>query len=242
MLIHIDLSRLSYRYLAPEVISKHGYNHLVDYYALGVLVYELIVGSPPFVRTTHSDLFEKILHREVYFPGHLSSKCKDFLRSLLTKDPRHRLGAKEGISEIINHPWIKELNYGKIILKKVPVPVKPDPFNLNFDQEFIKVRTTGYDINQNTPSSKHRKQVTTVKPRRFENFSFYSNIDNANYKYIDALFESINVSPTLSLSPRRKDSSVGIQSPDTPTRVRKLFESKVTIQHLQNCNVTCCLF
>lgn len=217
--------------MAPEVIAKTGYNFMIDYYALGVLVYELVVGAPPFIRTANGDLFEKILQRDVYLPGHLSSKCKNFLRSLLRKDPKTRLGA-QGITEIFSHPWLKDLNFGKVILKKVPVPVKPDPYNLNFDKEFIDVRTTGCDIkalgNPDENSVSPNKSALNSKAReRVANFSFYSNLEEPLDKFTDALFEDLQSSPLLDSIGFQKRSLIGLQSPVNKDRIRKLFESKV---------------
>lgn len=211
--------------MAPEVITKKGYNFMVDYYALGVLVYELVVGSPPFIRTTNTDLFHKIVTREVYLPGHLSSKCKDFLSALLVKDPKKRLGAKDGMSEIINHPWMRELNYGEIILKKVQVPVKPDPYNLNFHEDFLKVRTSNCDL-----SAELKKQLSPKKSQqpipRFDNFSFYSNIQTQNPKYIDTLFLDLEVLPDQT---KMTTQGGGLRNSENEQRLRKLFESKVIL-------------
>lgn len=221
-------------YMAPEVISKSGYNYLIDYYALGVLVYELVVGAPPFIRTSNADLYSKILYRDVYMPGHLSPKCKDFLASLLAKDPKARLGAKGGMSEIINHPWIKDLNYGQIILKKIKVPIKPDPYNLNFDQEFIDVRTTGYDLAGQTEKldavSNSRSSPEIKGRERYSNFSFYSNFEEPSDKFVDSLFQSLNNSHCNSPQIKNRNSTNVLQSPEGQQRLRKLFESKVNAQ------------
>lgn len=185
----------------------------------------MVVGAPPFIRTANSDLYTKILTRDVYLPGHLSPKCKDFLSGLLEKDPRDRLGAKNGMSEIVNHPWIRDLNYGEIILKKVKVPLKPDPYNLNFNEEFINVRTTHCDINAEIQKSSSGMVGPTRQ--RFVNFSFYSNISEPRGKYVDPLFEGLQELQESQPKFQDKNQKLLMQSPEPDNRVRKLFESKV---------------
>ena len=157
------------------------------------MIYELVVGAPPFIQTTNSDLYSKILHREAFFPGHLSQKCKSFLSGLLKKNPRERFGAKGGLSEIINHPWLCMLNYGQIILKKIKSPIQPDPYSLNFDNYFLSKKIDPvHDITGNPDGQEKETRSNPSKAAvkmRFENFSFYSNIENPSNKYLDTLLD-----------------------------------------------------
>lgn len=183
--------------MAPEVITKTGYNFLIDYYCLGVLIYELVVGAPPFIFTNNSDLFTKILTRDVYFPGHLSSKCRSFLSGLLKKNPKNRLGAKEGLTEIVNHPWLCDMNFGQIMMKKIKPPIRPDPYSLNFAKDFTDVKIgTNCDLNASEPQGKPLKNMTNKEAARmrFANFSFYSN-NEAPDKYVDSLLHTPIGSP-----------------------------------------------
>ena len=91
-------------YLAPEILKDQGHSFPVDWWAIGILTYEMIVGCPPFF--TQSNNYEKmytmIKKRDVHFPDperykiYMSEECKDFIRQLLNKDPNERLG-KNGI-------------------------------------------------------------------------------------------------------------------------------------------------
>jgi serine/threonine protein kinase len=92
-------------YLAPEIILSKGYNKAVDWWALGVLVYEMAAGYPPFFADQPIQIYEKIVSGKVRFPSHFSSDLKDLLRNLLQVDLTKRYGnLKNGVmtSKIIN--------------------------------------------------------------------------------------------------------------------------------------------
>ena len=81
----------SYAYLAPEMINKQGHGKAVDWYLIGVVLYELITGMPPFYDDDKETLFKNIKNNQVEFPPsdekRISSVCKDLLTRLLNKDP-----------------------------------------------------------------------------------------------------------------------------------------------------------
>ena len=73
-------------YLAPEIILSKGYNKAVDWWALGVLIYEMVAGYPPFFADQPIQIYEKIVSGKVRFPSHFTSDLKDLLRNLLSVD------------------------------------------------------------------------------------------------------------------------------------------------------------
>eukprot|EP00330_Aristerostoma_sp_ATCC50986_P005937 CAMPEP_0114602052 /NCGR_PEP_ID=MMETSP0125-20121206/24682_1 /TAXON_ID=485358 ORGANISM="Aristerostoma sp., Strain ATCC 50986" /NCGR_SAMPLE_ID=MMETSP0125 /ASSEMBLY_ACC=CAM_ASM_000245 /LENGTH=209 /DNA_ID=CAMNT_0001811917 /DNA_START=754 /DNA_END=1384 /DNA_ORIENTATION=- len=121
-------------YIAPELIKKTGYNFTVDFYTLGILIYEMSVGHPPFLARDQKDLFRRIVYDDIEFPSHLSSKLKSFISQLLNKNPKERLGAKDGLSEIVNHPWCKTIDFVSIVAKKKKGPIIPELYKTNFYQ------------------------------------------------------------------------------------------------------------
>ncbi|KAK2177008.1 hypothetical protein NP493_624g01024 [Ridgeia piscesae] len=113
-------------YLAPEIILSKGYNKAVDWWALGVLVYEMAAGYPPFFADQPIQIYEKIVSGKVRFPSHFSSDLKDLLRSLLQVDLTKRFGnLKNGVNDIKTHRWFSTTDWIAIYQKKVEAPFIP---------------------------------------------------------------------------------------------------------------------
>lgn len=76
-------------YLCPEIIEGEGHNAMADWWSLGILIFEMIYGNPPFFSDCHTDMFQMIRSQDVEFPDtkFVSENCKDAIRKLLTKDP-----------------------------------------------------------------------------------------------------------------------------------------------------------
>merc|ERR1711935_358509 len=107
-------------YLAPEIILSKGYNRAVDWWALGVLIYEMVAGYPPFFADQPIQIYEKIVSGKVRFPAHFSSHLKDLLRNLLQVDLTKRYGnLKNGVLDIKNHNWFQAIDWIQVYSKKV---------------------------------------------------------------------------------------------------------------------------
>ncbi|XP_056324556.1 protein kinase, cAMP-dependent, catalytic, beta a isoform X2 [Danio aesculapii] len=107
-------------YLAPEIILSKGYNKAVDWWALGVLIYEMAAGYPPFFADQPIQIYEKIVSGKVRYPSHFSSDLKDLLRNLLQVDLTKRFGnLKNGVSDIKNHRWFASTEWIAIYEKKM---------------------------------------------------------------------------------------------------------------------------
>jgi serine/threonine protein kinase len=81
-------------YLAPESIEHKGHNQGVDWWALGILIYEMLSGSPPFYDDNPYNLYQKILQCQYSLPGHFQSAAMDIIVQLLDPDQTHRLGVR----------------------------------------------------------------------------------------------------------------------------------------------------
>jgi hypothetical protein len=79
-------------YLSPEVIESNGQSYATDYWSLGILMYEMLCGHPPFFDSTPFGTYEKILRGYIYFPGHVDASSRHLIQSLLTVDVSKRLG------------------------------------------------------------------------------------------------------------------------------------------------------
>lgn len=128
-------------YLAPEVLEDNDYGRAVDWWGMGVVMYEMICGQLPFYDRNHEKLFEMILKEDVRFPPDLGALAKNVLHQLLIKDPRFRLGGgeKDG-ADIMAHKFFSDINFEDLYNRKIPVPFKPnitgDLDTSNFDVMF----------------------------------------------------------------------------------------------------------
>ncbi|XP_012282365.1 serine/threonine-protein kinase fused isoform X2 [Orussus abietinus] len=91
-------------YMAPELIEERPYDHNADLWSLGCIVYELVVGTPPFQTTSILHLVKLIRCDPVNWPDYISGSCKSFLQGLLQKDPSQRLTWPE----LLDHPFVKD--------------------------------------------------------------------------------------------------------------------------------------
>lgn len=113
-------------YLAPEIILSKGYNFSVDWWAFGVLVYEMNAGYPPFYGSDPMKMYEKVLSGKFKTPEVMSSHCKSLVKHLLEVNPTKRLGClKGGVFDIKSHPWFKEIDWYCILHRRLIPPYLP---------------------------------------------------------------------------------------------------------------------
>ena len=96
-------------YMAPELVQELPYNHTVDLWSLGVIIYELFVGTPPFYTNSIYTLIHLIVKDPVKFPDNMSPEFKSFLQGLLNKTPSERLSWPE----LLTHPFVMETDQEK---------------------------------------------------------------------------------------------------------------------------------
>lgn len=104
-----DLSRETLEYIAPELLRGQSKSMASDYWSLGVLLYEMIVGVPPFYYDGSQEVtISLILANHLEFPKFIpiSSEVKNLLELLLHSDPQKRIGVSNGIEEFKAHPWL----------------------------------------------------------------------------------------------------------------------------------------
>lgn len=113
-------------YLAPEIIQSKGHGKAVDWWALGILIFEMLAGYPPFFDDNPFGIYEKILGGRIQFPSHFDQNAKDLIRKLLAADRTRRLGnLKGGASDIKNHKWFKGVDWDQLYQKRIIAPIIP---------------------------------------------------------------------------------------------------------------------
>ncbi|KAK3186424.1 serine/threonine protein kinase, AGC [Lecanicillium sp. MT-2017a] len=113
-------------YIAPEVIKGSGHTSAVDWWTLGILIYEMLYGTTPFKGKNRNATFANILREDIPFPDHagapqISNLCKSLIRKLLIKDENRRLGARAGASDIKVHPFFRTTQWALIRHMKPPI-------------------------------------------------------------------------------------------------------------------------
>jgi serum/glucocorticoid-regulated kinase 2 len=126
-------------YLAPELLLGRGYNKTVDWWTLGVLLYEMLTGLPPFYDENTNEMYRKILSEPLHFSDVVPPAAKDLLIKLLNRNPDERLGAN-GSAEIKAHPFFHAIDWRKLLQRKYEPTFKPyvvDAMDTDqFDPEF----------------------------------------------------------------------------------------------------------
>lgn len=103
-------------YIAPEIITGAGHTSAVDWWALGILLYEMLYGYTPFRGKTRQRTFANILHKDIRFPVSIqvSLAVRQLIYRLLHRDPANRLGSYEGAMEIKQHPFFRGINWALV--------------------------------------------------------------------------------------------------------------------------------
>lgn len=109
-------------YIAPEIITGAGHTSAIDWWALGILIYEMLYGRTPFRGKNRQKTFANILHKDLTFPSSIpvSLAARQLIHALLNRDAASRLGSKGGADEIKHHQFFREINWPLIRCMSAP--------------------------------------------------------------------------------------------------------------------------
>uniref|UniRef100_A0A4W5RVV2 protein kinase C n=1 Tax=Hucho hucho TaxID=62062 RepID=A0A4W5RVV2_9TELE len=128
-------------FLAPEVLTDTSYTRAVDWWGLGVLVYEMLVGESPFPGDDEEEVFDSIVNDEVRYPRFLSTEAIGIMRRLLRRNPERRLGSGEkDADDVKKQPLFRGVDWEALLQRRLPPPFVPNIRGRedvsNFDEEF----------------------------------------------------------------------------------------------------------
>lgn len=174
-------------YLAPEVLlDEHGYTKMVDFWSLGVLVFEMCCGWSPFYAEDTQQMYKNIAFGKVRFPRDaLSLEGRNFVKSLLNRNPKHRLGANGDAEELKAHAFFEDIDWVALCKKKLIPPFKPKLKSeldvSNFDPEFTNALGTAGSLNVRAQviGTGIDTQNTPLSPTMQANFQGFTFVDES---------------------------------------------------------------
>ena len=177
-------------YMAPEVLSNLTHNFCVDYYALGIITYELMFNKRPYNGRNRREIKEQIMSHQIQIhhkniPKDWSQESADFINKLIIRKPNRRLGYN-GISDIKEHPWIKYFNWKDLYLQKINAPYLTD-FYEKTDNTFF------YPTDKKGLKTAERYMKIKKSQKYLYEFKLYEYYDRRKDKNIKTLIEEENI-------------------------------------------------
>jgi len=182
-------------YMAPEVMKAKNHSFPVDFFAIGVIGYEFMLGKRPYYGKNRQEIKEQILSKEAIIkeeniPKGWSTDSVDFINHLLRRKIGERLGSKEGARELMRHPWLRYYPWEELIKKKLLAPFVPDKrdnFDKNYCESIDKISEETKLRYEEIYCSSHFKKV-------FVKF-YYNKDEDENYKDLDS--ENNNITDVI---------------------------------------------
>lgn len=203
-------------YIAPEVIRGKGHTSAVDWWTLGIFIYEMLFGTTPFKGRDRKKTFGNILKKDVKFPDTqaVSSHCRSLIKKLLTKDESKRLGSKIGAADIKTHIFFKNTQWALLRNQKPPmIPVLTKTKKLEEVERTVSVGSLGQ---KELPKADNKEQDLAAKtPNKPDPFADFSSVtlhyndaagtdQSAIYGSDNTIYTSVAYTMTNNSSPRRQ--------------------------------------
>ena len=176
--------------MAPEVLSNLNHSFCVDYYALGIIAYELMFKKRPYNGRNRREIKEQIMSQQIqiyskFIPQGWSKESADFINKLIIRKPNRRLGYN-GILEIKQHPWLKYFNWKDLYLQKINPPYSPDFYEKMNDSYYYPTHKKGLKTIE--------RYMKIKKSQKYLNeFKLYEYYDRRKDQNIKNLIEEDNI-------------------------------------------------
>ncbi|CCF57469.1 hypothetical protein KAFR_0C04780 [Kazachstania africana CBS 2517] len=189
-------------YIAPEVIRGNGHTAAVDWWTLGILIYEMLFGFTPFKGSNTNETFCNILKNEVTFPNNndVSRNCKDLIKKLLCKNEQKRLGSKMGAADIKRHPFFKKVQWS--FLRNQEPPLIPVLTENGYDFTKLSKNKKRQDATNNEDLDGENKKSSLEE---LEKIMFQERVENDDEISEDNPFHDFN---SMSLMEKDNDSLI----------------------------------
>ncbi|KAL2317561.1 hypothetical protein Fmac_031437 [Flemingia macrophylla] len=153
-------------YMAPEIVMGKGHDMAADWWSVGILLYEMLTGKPPFFGGNRHKIQQKIIKDKIKLPAFLSNEAHSLLKGLLQKDVSKRLGSgSRGSEEIKSHKWFKSVNWKKLEAREIRPSFVPDVAGKlcvsNFEEQWTSMPLL------DSPAASPRKDDNTFKKFTF---------------------------------------------------------------------------
>ncbi|KAJ3448919.1 ribosomal protein S6 KINASE [Anaeramoeba flamelloides] len=159
-------------YLAPEIILDIPYDETIDWWSFGILLYEMLVGTPPYYSEDHEETFELILKAKLKIPFYVEDEARDLITKLLNRNHEKRLGVK-GVEQIKKHEFFADLDWQKVYNKEYKpefIPTIEDITDVgNFDEEFTEEKVEDSLVQVSV--------IGKVDQKVFEGFTYIGKIE-----------------------------------------------------------------
>lgn len=174
-------------YLAPEVLlDEAGYTKMVDFWSLGVLVFEMCCGWSPFYAEDTQQMYKNIAFGKVRFPRDtLTTEGRNFVKGLLNRNPKHRLGATDDAEELKRHAFFADIDWEALTKKLITPPFKPklksETDTSNFDPEFTNALNGASSLNARAAALAAGVATSTpLSPGMQANFKGFTFVDESS--------------------------------------------------------------
>ena len=166
-------------YMAPEVMKSLNHTGSVDYFAVGVITYELMMGQRPYIGKNRKEIKDQMMSRQIFIDEEMiplgwSEESADFVNRLMIRKDNKRLGYYNEL-EIKNHPWFYDIDFNELVNKKLEAPFLPKINHDNYDKKYCEeIEKIGYDTNYRYEEYKANEHFKDI----FYGFTFY-NVDES---------------------------------------------------------------
>ena len=186
-------------YMAPEVMKAKNHSFPVDFFAIGIIGYEFMLGKRPYFGKNRQEIKEQMLSKEAVIkeeniPKGWSNDSVDFINQLLKRKIGERLGSKDGAKELMRHPWLKYYPWEELIKKNLCSPFVPDKKD-NFDKHYCESIDK---ISEETKIRYEEIYCTSHFKKVFVQF-YYNKDEDENYKDINKSINYNNLNKDLGL-------------------------------------------